>query len=102
VIERARKTKPVLNEHSLARLIAFIHPANLRDRGMRLVDYGQKVLREEIDDGVGLRSGRSSAQVPRVIFDPTAEAHLLQHLVIASTSSPKNSIRTASSSAVAG
>ena len=54
VIERARQAKPVLNEDCFARLIAFIHPANLRNGRMRLVDHSQEIFWEEIDDGIRL------------------------------------------------
>ena len=54
VIERARQTEPILNEYGFARFIAFIHPANLRNGRVRLVDYRQKIFRKEIDDGIRL------------------------------------------------
>ena len=54
IVERARQAKPIIDEHGLARTVAFVHPADLRDRGVRLIDYGQKIFREKINDRVGL------------------------------------------------
>ena len=54
VIQRARQTKSIIDQHRLARLVPFIHPADLRNGGVRLIDHGQKVFWEEIDDSVGL------------------------------------------------
>src|SRR5580765_3020913 len=35
IVECARQTKTVIYEHSFARPVAFVHPADLRDRGVR-------------------------------------------------------------------
>ena len=49
---------------------------------MRLVDHGEKVLREKVEQRERLRSRRASAQVPRVVFDAAAKSHLLHHFEI--------------------
>ena len=76
------QTKPVIYEHSFARPVAFVHPADLRDRGVRFVDHDEKIVRKKIDDRVRLRAGRPAGQMARIIFDPVAETHFLQHLQI--------------------
>ena len=57
IIERARQTKSVLDQHGFARAIAFVHATDLRNRGVRFIDHHEKIFREEIDDCVWLRSG---------------------------------------------
>src|SRR5207245_11421675 len=59
-IERAWQAKAVIYQYSLARTVAFMHPADLRDGCMRLVDHNQKIFREKVDDGVGLRARRAA------------------------------------------
>ena len=54
IVQRARQAEPVLHEHRFSGPIAFVHPADLRDCRVRFVDYDQKILREKIEDGVGL------------------------------------------------
>ena len=49
IIERARQTKAVIDQHGLARFVAFIHPADLRNGGVRFIDHEQKIFREEIE-----------------------------------------------------
>src|SRR5215510_1365045 len=68
VIERARQTKTVLNQHSLARAVAFVHPTDLRDRGMRLIDNGEEIIGEKIDDGVDLGGRRMIKKKKRIVF----------------------------------
>ena len=82
IIERAGQAKPVIDEHCLARAIAFIHPTDLRDRGVRFIDDHQKIFRKKVDDRVRLRTGRAPRQMARVIFDPVTEPHFLQHFQI--------------------
>ena len=82
IIERARQAKAVFDQHRLARPVAFVHPADLRDRGVRLVDHEQEILREKIEQREWLRARRASGEMPRIIFDPVAKSHLLQHLEI--------------------
>ena len=60
IIERAWQAKAVIYQYSLARTVAFIHPANLRDGCVRLIDHNQKIFREKVDDGVGLRARRAA------------------------------------------
>ena len=82
IIERARQTKPVINEDGFARLVAFIHAADLRNGGVRFIDNDQEVFRKKIDDGVRLRSRRATGQMPRIIFDAITEAHFLKHFEV--------------------
>ena len=82
VIERARQAEAVFDQHRLARAVAFIHAADLRDRGVRFIDHEQEILREKIEQRERLRARRPAGEMPRVILDAVAEAHLLHHLEI--------------------
>ncbi len=72
----------MLDEHRFARAVARIHAADLRDRGVRLVDDEEEVLRQKVHQRVRPRAGRASAQVAGVVLDAVAEAHLLHHLEV--------------------
>ena len=82
IIERAGQAKPIIDEHRFARAIAFIHPTDLRDRGVRFIDDYQEIFRKKVDDRVRLRTRRPPREMARVIFDPVTESHFLQHFQI--------------------
>ena len=82
IVECARQTKPVIYQYSFTRPVAFVHPTDLRDRGVRFVDDGEKIIRKKIDNRVRPRAGRPPGQMARIIFNPVAETHFLQHFQI--------------------
>ena len=47
---------------------------------MRLVDEGDEVVGEVVDQRVRRRARRAAVEDPRVVLDPRGEAELLQHL----------------------
>ena len=57
IIERARQTKTVLDEHGFARAVALVHAPDLRHGGMRFVDHCDEILGKEIDDRIRLGAG---------------------------------------------
>ena len=70
VVVRAREPEAVVDERLLARLIAIVHPVELRDHLVALVDDHQEVVREIVEQAVGLLAGFSPVEVPRVVLDP--------------------------------
>ena len=48
VVDRRRQPETVLDEIRLASVIAVVHPTNLRQRHVRLVDEHQEVFREVV------------------------------------------------------
>ena len=62
IVERARQPEAVFDQHRLARAVAFIHPADLRDRGVRFIDHEQEILREKIEQRERPRTRRASAR----------------------------------------
>ena len=79
IVERRRQPEAVLDERVLARAVALVHAAELRDRLVRLVDEADEVVREVVDQRAAA-SLRAPVEDARVVLDPRAEAHLLQHL----------------------
>ena len=70
----------MLDERFLAAAVAVEHRADLRHRGVRLVDEQQVILREEIEQRVRRLARLAPAQRPAVVLDPRAVAHLHHHL----------------------
>ena len=68
------------SRRSASRPVALVHPADLRNRLMRLVDEDDEVGREVVDQRVRRRAGRPPVEDPRVVLDPVAEAELDHHL----------------------
>ena len=63
VVHRRRQAEAVLHQVLLARAIAFIHGAQLRDGHVRLVHHQQRLLRQVIDKGRQRLAGIASGQV---------------------------------------
>ena len=80
VVERARQAEAVLDERLLARAVALVHAADLRDRLVGLVDEADEVAREVVDQAVRALAGLAAVEDPRVVLDPRAVADLAQHL----------------------
>src|SRR4051812_21434855 len=82
VVERRRKAKAVLDQVFLARAIALVHPAKLRDRDVALIDDHERIGRQVVDQR-GRRLARLAAgQVARIVLDALAEAELGEHLQV--------------------
>ncbi len=82
VVEGRRKAEAVLGKRDLARSVALVHAADLRDADVALVDDAQEVAREVVDEGVGRLAGRTPVHMARIVLDARAEAHGLQHLEV--------------------
>src|SRR5690606_22904995 len=82
VVERAREPEAVLDQRLFARAIAAVHRAELRHGDVRLVEDEEVVLREVVDEHRRRVARLPLAEVPRVVLDAVAEAHLLEHLEV--------------------
>ncbi len=82
VVECGRQAEPVGDEVLLARAVTTIHSAELADRDVRLVDEHEGVRRQVVDQRRRRLAFFSSGQVPRIIFDPLAEAELVEHFEV--------------------
>ena len=72
----------MLGERDLARAVAFVHAANLWHRDVALVDDAQKVFREVIDERIRGLARSAPVKMARVVLDPRAEAHRLDHFQV--------------------
>ena len=82
IVQGARQTETVLDEGGFADPVAFVHASDLRNARMRLVHDEQEIAREEVEQRVRARAGRASAEMARVVLDPAAKSHLLDHFQI--------------------
>ena len=72
----------MLDERLLARAVALVHAADLRDGLVRLVDHDDEVAAEVVEQRVRRRARRAPVEDPRVVLDPVAVAELLEHLQV--------------------
>ena len=82
VVERRRQAEAEVDERLLARPVALVHAADLRDRLVRLVDEDDEVGREVVEQRVRRRARRAAVEDARVVLDPVAEPELLHHLEV--------------------
>ena len=82
VVERRREAEPVLHERVLARPVALVLPVDLGDRHVALVDDGQEVGREEVEQRVGGLPRGSPVEMAAVVLDAVAHPDLGEHLEV--------------------
>src|SRR5919201_2690026 len=80
VVERAWQAEAVVHKCLLARAVALVHAADLRDGLVRLVDEADEVLGEEVEQAVRPLARLAAVEEARVVLDPVAEPELAQHL----------------------
>src|SRR6185369_5452529 len=71
-----------LNQSLLARTVATVHPADLRNGDMAFVDEKQKVAWKVTEQSRRRLSGLAAGKMPRIVFDPGTEAHFLEQFEI--------------------
>ncbi len=82
VVEGRGQAEAVLDEGQLARAVAGVHAADLGDGDVGLVDDGQEVLGEVIEERERRFAGRAAGQVAGVVLDAGAVAELAEHLEV--------------------
>ena len=80
VVIRTRQAEAVLDKRVLARAVAAVHGAHLRQRDVALVDKEQKVLRKIVQQRHRRAAGGAAADDARIVLDAGAVAELLHHL----------------------
>ena len=90
VIQRTRQAETVLDQVALAGHVALEHAADLRHRHVGLVDDGEEVLREVVDQRRRGTAGGSAVDVSGVVLDAAGEAHLLDHLEVVFRAHPQS------------
>ena len=82
VVQRRGQAEAVADQHFLARAVALIHAAHLRQRHVALVHDQQPVGGEVVEQCPGCAAGRALRQRAAVVLDAAAEAHLAHHLEV--------------------
>ena len=82
VVQGAGQAEAVFDQAALARVIALVHGADLRDSDVGLIDDQKVILREVVEEAVRTLSGFASAEMARVVFDAAAVAHLEHHFEV--------------------
>ncbi len=82
VVQRRRQAEPVRDQDFLARAVAVIHAADLRNGLVALVDDGQRVAGQIVEERRRRIARCAAGQVARVVLDAVAVANLLDHLQI--------------------
>ena len=82
VVERAGQAEAVFNKALLARAVAVVHRAHLRQRDVGFIHKEQEVLGKVVDERERRRAGGPSADDAGIVLDARAVAQLAQHLDI--------------------
>ncbi len=82
VVERRRQAEAEVDQDLLARPVVLVHPDDLRDRHVRLVDDEQPVGREVVEQRPRPAARLATRQVARVVLDAGAVAELAHHLEV--------------------
>ena len=79
VIHCGGQPETEFHQVALAGHIALEHAANLWDRDVRLVNDGEKILWEVIQQRCRCGAGRTAIDVAGVVLDAGAKTYLLDH-----------------------
>ena len=82
VIIRRRQAEAVVDERLLARMVAVVHRAHLRQRHVAFVDKQQKIVREVVNERGRRGAGGAPGNDARVVFNARAEADFREHLEV--------------------
>ena len=82
VIKGRRQPEAVFDERLLARAVAAVHGAHLRQCDVRFVDKHEKVLREIVEQRHGGAPDRAAGDDARIVLHAGTIAQLLDHLDI--------------------
>ena len=80
VVERGGHAEAEIDQRLLARAVAVVHAAQLRNGLMGLVNEQKKILRHVIEQRGRGFAGKSAGKMARIIFDAVAIADGAHHL----------------------
>ena len=89
VVHRAGQAEAVVDQVALAGHVTFVHPADLRDGHVGLVDDDEEVLGEVVEQAVGRGTAGAAVHVHRVVLDARAGADLPHHLDVVRRAHPQ-------------
>ena len=82
VIDSGLEPEAVVHKVDFARLVAAVHGAHLGHGDVALVDDGEEVLGQVVEQAEGAHAGFAAVEVARVVLDARAVAHLANHLEV--------------------
>ena len=82
VVERRGQPEAVFDEGELARPVAVVHPADLGQRRVRLVDYDQKIGGEVIDQAGRALAFGAPGEMARIVLDARTGPDFEQHFYV--------------------
>ena len=82
VIHAGRQAKPIFHQHGFTRMIAVIHPADLRHGNMAFIDKKQRVFRQILKQGRRRLARLRPGKIARIVFDALAASGFHQHFQI--------------------
>ncbi len=82
VVHCRGQPESVIHQRLFAAAVAVPHAVHLRNRGVALVHKEQKIAREVVEQRRRRLARQPPAEVPRVVLDPVAVAHRLDHLQV--------------------
>ena len=80
VIGRGGQAEAVFDQGLLAGVVPAEHGADLRQGDVGLVDDGDEIVGEVVDQGEGTLAGFAAVEIAGVVFHAGAVAHFLDHL----------------------
>src|SRR5712691_679824 len=89
VVEGGGQPEAIVDQGDLARPVAAVHAADLRNPDVGLVDHDQGVLGKEVHQRVRLLPRTAAGEVPGVVLDPGAAAGFPHHLQVEHGSLPE-------------
>ncbi len=82
VVEGRGQAEAVLHQGLLAGPVTLVLAVDLGDGHVALVDDGEEVRGEEVEQGVGRLARAAAVEVAAVVLDAVAHPHLGQHLEV--------------------
>ena len=82
VVRRGRQAEAILDQYGLAGMVSAEHRVYLRERHVALVDEGDEVVREIIDEAEWPLAGLPPVEIAGIVLDAGTVAHLLYHLEV--------------------
>ena len=82
VVSRSRQPEAIVNQHRLAGVVSSVHSPDLRYGHVALVNEGDIVLREIVNQAERSHPFAAPVEIARIVLDSGTIAHFLNHLQV--------------------